>query len=165
MIGTWSPGFWWGTIRPGFLRLAINDGLPVTQKTATHHWDRHIFNLTFPRPRLCGENLPLSRIYRLGEKRDPGAYAPPEIFWKEYALRCNLVHFEKKIWQMLRWYFILFFSRDHVPCNKVSLDREYLLHGHWPRHVCMIFPMQLLIYWNDNNIFWGGSWALWGGGG
>lgn len=59
MIGTWSPGFWWGTIRPGFLRLAINDGLPVTQKTATHHWDRHIFNLTFPRSRLCGENLPL----------------------------------------------------------------------------------------------------------
>ena len=46
----------------------------------------------------------LSRIYRLGEKfravkgnklpRGGLEQAPPEIFWNEYALRCNLVHFE-----------------------------------------------------------------------
>ena len=40
---------------------------------------------------------------------------------------------------MLQWYFILFFSRDHDPCHTVSLDREYLLHVHSPRRVCMIF--------------------------
>ena len=26
--------------------------------------------------------------------RDPGGYAPPEMFSNEYALRCNLLHFE-----------------------------------------------------------------------
>ena len=156
MIGTWSPGFWWGTIRPGFLRLAINDGLPVTQKTATHHWDRHIFNLTFPRPRLCGENLPLveesiantatlggpifptfpyktwrtvhmrtktlaqiegwpaglpfcrvlSRIYRLGEKRDPGnflkricAEMQSGAFWEKNLRNVTVVfHFIFQSW-------------------------------------------------------------------
>ena len=37
-----------------------------------------------------------------------------------------------------------------------SLDREYLLHVHWlARRVWMIFPLQLLIYCNDNNIFGG----------
>ena len=41
-------------------------------------------------------------------------HAPPEIFWNEYALRYNLVHFETQFWEMLQWYFILFFSRDHV---------------------------------------------------
>ena len=66
----------------------------------------------------------LSRIYRLGEKSRVGeghelprgvrGHAPPEMFWNEYALRCNLVHFETQFWEMLQWYFILFFSRDHV---------------------------------------------------
>ena len=41
-------------------------------------------------------------------------HAPPEIFWNEYALRCNLVHFETQFGEMLQWYFILFFSLDHV---------------------------------------------------
>ena len=46
----------------------------------------------------------LSRIYRLGEKSRVAqchellsgvrGHTPPEIFWNEYALRCNLVHFE-----------------------------------------------------------------------
>ena len=53
-----------------------------------------------------------SRIYRLGEKSrvvegdklpsvgGPGK-CPPEIFWNEYALRCNLVHFETQFLEML----------------------------------------------------------------
>ena len=91
----------------------------------------------------------LSRIYCLGEvpsgrrpgtsKRDPGA-CPLGNFLNEYALWCNLVHFETKFWEMLRWYFIFFFSHNHVPCHVLSLDREYLLHVHWPGHVWMIFP-------------------------
>ena len=39
-----------------------------------------------------------------------GGMPPPNFFvWNEYALRCNLVHFETQFWEMLRWYFILFF--------------------------------------------------------
>ena len=66
----------------------------------------------------------LARIYRLGEKsrvaeghelpRGVRGRAPPELFLNEYALQCNLVHFETQFWEMLQWYFILFFSRDHV---------------------------------------------------
>ena len=66
----------------------------------------------------------LSKIYRLGEKsrvaeghelpRGVRGHAPPGIFLNEYALRCNLVHFDTQFWEMLQWYFILFFSRDHV---------------------------------------------------
>ena len=61
---------------------------------------------------------------------------PPEIFSNENVLRCNLVHFETQFCQMLQWYFILFFRRDHVldnvtilhvPCHVVSLDREYFM--------------------------------------
>ena len=63
----------------------------------------------------------------------------PEIFWNEYALRCNLVRFETQFWEMLQWYFISFFSRDLVPCHIVPL--AYLLHVHWPRRVWMIFPI------------------------
>ena len=45
----------------------------------------------------------LSRIYRLGETSrvaegdelpNGSGACSPEIFWNEYALRCNLVHFE-----------------------------------------------------------------------
>ena len=54
----------------------------------------------------------LSRIYRLGEKSRVAeghelprgvqgrGHARPEIFWNEYALRCNLVHFETQFWEM-----------------------------------------------------------------
>ena len=52
----------------------------------------------------------LCRIYRLGEKsqvaegqelpRGARGHATPEIFWNEYALRCNLVHFETQFWEM-----------------------------------------------------------------
>ena len=38
--------------------------------------------------------------------------APPEIFLNEYALRCNLVHFETQ------------------SCHIVPLEKEYLLHVH-----------------------------------
>ena len=41
---------------------------------------------------------------------------PQEIFLNEYALRCNLVHFETQFWEMLQ-------------CV------------HWPRRVWMIFPI------------------------
>ena len=81
----------------------------------------------------------LPRIYRLGEKsrkaeghelpRGIRGHVPPEMFRNEYALRYNLVHFDIQFREMLQWYFI-FFSHDHVPCHIVSLEREYLLHGH-----------------------------------
>ena len=43
---------------------------------------------------ICRGVLP--RIYRLGEtsRVAKGIPPPPESFWNEYALRCNLVHFE-----------------------------------------------------------------------
>ena len=93
----------------------------------------------------------LSWIYRLGENSRVAeghelpsgirGHASPEIFWNEYALRCNLVHFETQFWEVLQWYFISFFSRDHVPCHMVPLDREYSLYVQWPRRVRMIFPI------------------------
>ena len=112
----------------------------------------------------------LSWIYRLGEKSRVAeghelpsgirGHASPEIVWNEYALRCNLVHFKTQLWEMLQWYFISFFSRHHGLCHIVPLDREYLLHVHSPRRVWMIFPIQLPIYCNDNNIFGGGGGKL-----
>ena len=39
---------------------------------------------------------------------------PLEVFYNDYVLRCNLVHFETQFWEMLQWYSILFFSRDQV---------------------------------------------------
>ena len=71
----------------------------------------------------------LSRMYRLGERSpecpkdisflgESGGTPPPlpplKIFSNEYELRCNLVHFETQFWEMLQWYFVLFFSRDYV---------------------------------------------------
>ena len=93
----------------------------------------------------------LSRIYCLGEKswvtkghklpRGSGA-CPPGNFLIEYALRCNLVHFETQFSDNVTvvFYFI---------CRMVSLDREYVLHVHWARCVWMSFPIQLLIHCND----------------
>ena len=53
----------------------------------------------------------LSRIYSLGEKsqvaegdklpRGFGGVPPLKLFWNEYALRCNLLHFETQLWEML----------------------------------------------------------------
>ena len=93
----------------------------------------------------------LSSIYRLAKKSRVAEghelpsgirnHASPEIVWNEYALRCNLVHFETQFWEMLQWYFISFFRCDHVPCYIVPLDREYFLHVHWSRRVGMIFPI------------------------
>ena len=41
IIGTVSPGFRWGTIRPGFLRLLRNDGLPVSEwNNKSSYWLR-----------------------------------------------------------------------------------------------------------------------------
>ena len=59
---------------------------------------------------------------------------PSEIFWNEYALRCNLVHFETQFCEMFRFV-------------------------HWLRRIWMIFLIYLIIYWNDNNFFWGGGWG------
>ena len=43
IIGTASPGFWWGTIRPGFLRLLRNDGLPVSEwNNKSSGWEKHL---------------------------------------------------------------------------------------------------------------------------
>ena len=50
---------------------------------------------------------------RMGGGGGPEAF-PPEMFWNEFALRCNLVHFETEFWEILEWYSILFFSVDHV---------------------------------------------------
>lgn len=41
MMGTASPGFWWGTIRPGFLRLLRNDGLPARQQQRNNKIIKH----------------------------------------------------------------------------------------------------------------------------
>ena len=108
-----------------------------------------------------------SRIYCLGEKSRVAkghelpsgvrghAHPPPWKFF-EMNMGCDAVWcILRQFWEMLRWYFIFFFSHNHVPCHVVSLDREHLLHVHWPRHIWMIFPIQLLIYYNDNNIFGG----------
>ena len=65
----------------------------------------------------------LCRIYRSGERspecpratsflRGQWTRSPPEIFSDE-NVRCNLVHFETQFWEMLQWYFVLFFSCDH----------------------------------------------------
>ena len=68
----------------------------------------------------------------------------PERFWNEYALRCNLVHFETQFW---RW--------NVAVCAPTSSR-------------LMIFPVQLLMYCNDNNIFFfgggGGTGHFFGGG-
>ena len=37
MIGTVSPGFCWGTILPGFLRLLRNDGRPESKQEIVVH--------------------------------------------------------------------------------------------------------------------------------
>ena len=131
------------------------------------------------RPRPVARNKTLARvlfrIYRLGEKPRVAkghelpsgirGHAPRKCFeinmcWDEIC--CIL----RRFWEMLQWYFILFFSRDHVSCHIVSLDREYLLHVHWPRRVWMIFSdsylytVMVIIYLGG-----GGSWAIlfWGG--
>ena len=75
----------------------------------------------------------LSRIYQLREKswvaeghkvpRRSGV-CPPEIFWNEYALRCNVVHFATQFWETLQ-------------C------------AHWSRRVWMIFPIKFLVYCNS----------------
>ena len=66
-------------------------------------------------------------------------------------------------------FLVLCFSRDHVPYHIVSLNREYLLHVHWPRCVWVIFSdiVTYRIYRNDNNVFWGklGIFSFFGGGG
>ena len=66
-------------------------------------------------------------------------------FLNEYVLRCNLVHFETQ------------------SCHILSLDREYLLHVHWPRRGWMIFAIfylstvMITIFGGG-----GGSWAFCG---
>ena len=40
---------------------------------------------------------------------------------------------------ILRNVTVVFYFLFLVPCHIVSLDREYLLHVHWPRHIWMIF--------------------------
>ena len=31
-----------------------------------------------------------------------GGMSPPEMFWNEYTLRCNLVHFKAQLWEVLQ---------------------------------------------------------------
>ena len=47
------------------------------------------------------------------------------------------MHFETQFWEMLQWYFILCFSRDHV--------------------LTMLHLAPIFFFWG------GGSWAFWGG--
>ena len=69
-----------------------------------------------------------------------------EMIMRWHTIWCVL----RQLWEMLQWYFISFFqtwSRSdnvtilNVPCHIVSLEREYLHHGHWPRRVWIIFPI------------------------
>ena len=86
----------------------------------------------------------LCKIYRLGEKfrvsewqefplGGGGGTFPPEMFWNEFALKCNLVHFETQLWEMSQWYFILFFvlitfwQCYNTPCSFASILREGIL--------------------------------------
>ena len=59
-----------------------------------------------------------------GHATPPSPHTSQEIFWNEYALRCNLVHPETQFWEMLQ-------------CV------------HWPCHTWMIFPISgyLCILW------------------
>ena len=75
-----------------------------------------------------------------------GACPPGKSSWNEYALSCNLVHSATQFWEILQWYFVLFFHSWsssvtilHVPSHIVFLDKEYLLHEHWPYCIWMIF--------------------------
>ena len=87
----------------------------------------------------------LSRIYRLGEKsrvaeghelpRGARGHAPPEISWNEYALRCNLVHFETQFWEM---------------CTDLVASGWFFRYSYFYTVMITIF-------------FWGESWAFWGG--
>ena len=47
----------------------------------------------------------------LGES---GGMPPSKFFLNDYALTCTLVHFKTQFWEMLQWYFISFFSHDHI---------------------------------------------------
>ena len=77
-----------------------------------------------------------------------------ECFRNEYALTCNLVHFETQ------------------SCHIVSIAREYLLYMDWPRRgwmflFCFVFfcflDIVTYIYCNDNNIFGGEAGRFLGG--
>ena len=100
--------------------------------------------------KVCGfKNIRIrvqSRIYRLGEK--------------SRVAECH------ELLGGCRKFFEMNMRRDAIWCIQCILrhdcvDREYLLHVHWPRRVWMIFPIQLLVYCNDNNtFFWGGGMLL-----
>ena len=97
----------------------------------------------------------LSRIYRLGGEvprgRSPewpkarsflggggGILVSPEIFSNEYAVRCNLIHFETQLWETFQYV-------------------------HWPRRVWLIFPMSYL-YTVMITTFFRGKLDIWGAG-
>ena len=91
-----------------------------------------------------GSGRVLSRIYRLGEKSRvvkatsflgwSRGMPPPQNFWNEYVLRCNLVHFETQFWEVLQ-------------CVQ------------WP--AVTIWLLNTVV--TTILIFLGGSWAFWGG--
>ena len=100
---------------------------------------------------------------------------PPGNFLKWICAEMQCGAFESQFWEMLQWYFILFFQSlsrcdngaiIHVPCHIVSLDREYLLNVHWPRRVWVIFRYSYLQTVMITIFFWGGggelSIFLWG---
>ena len=105
----------------------------------------------------------LSRIYCLEEKYQvatatnflagSGGMPPGKFFKWIYPVMQSSAFWDT----ILRNGTVVFYFIFLVPCHIVSLDRECLLHVHWPCHIWMIFPIQLLIYCNDNNIFGGGG--------
>ena len=86
-------------------------------------------------------------------------YALPEMqsgaFW-DTSLRNATVVFSSYFLVMIMFLVIT-----------VSLDREYLLHVHWPHCIWMTFPLHSLIYCNNHNVLGRRSWAFFfcGGGG
>ena len=68
-------------------QITIQHVYDRAQVLSTHALQGSIWDLSFG-----GEVLPSATSFLGGS---------PEIVWKEYALRCNLVHFETQFWEML----------------------------------------------------------------
>ena len=131
-----------------FLRLNIS----LTFEKRTHHdeWERktqRFFHGTTPDHLKVNHARVLSRIYCLGEKYQVAKATnflagsggmPPGKFFKWI---CPVMQ-SSAFWDtILRNGMVVFYFIFLVPCHIVSLDRECLLHVHWPRHIWMIFPI------------------------
>ena len=109
----------------------------------------------------------LSRIYCLGENVPKGHELPrgsgdmpppPEIFWNEYALRCNLVHIETQFCDNVTMVFSFYLSHSVLRRGirtSCALTSSRLDDFFWYSY---LYTVMITIF------FGGGSWAfLWGG--